>query len=176
MTEATSNTTRESQVVINGQPLDEERLRALETLYGRSVPDGRYWYDAACGAWGLEGGPTIGLMIPGLDLPGPMPENISGGRTGTWINGREIHPDDRAAFMAAFGMCWSGRFQLDAMGNLGPEGGPMITNLVVAARQVQANSGGGSGGGLISTKFGTVSPDGGFFSRNVGGGYTSYPG
>jgi len=175
MSEPKTHSDEESEVVINGQPLDAERLLALETLYSKSVPAGRYWYDALCGAWGIEGGPTQGLMIPNLDLPGPMPENISGAGTGTWVNGREIHPQDRMAFVSAFRACWPGRFWLDAMGNLGPEDGMMLANLVVAAQQLQPGSGGG-GGGLISTKFGTVSPDGGFFSSNIGGGLTAHLG
>ncbi|NNF59466.1 MAG: hypothetical protein HKN04_14615 [Rhodothermaceae bacterium] len=162
------------QVVINGQPLDDEHLRALDALSGTPILDGRYWYDHACGAWGMEGGPVLGFIVPGLDLPGPMPPDCSGGGTGTWINGRELHPQDRTALIQLFGACYPGRFWLDAQGNLGPEGGPPLANVLLAARQAQA----GSGGGLVSDAGGTVGVDGsggiGFFSRNADGSFTSW--
>jgi hypothetical protein len=133
-------TTRE--VYINRVKLDDATLQALETRYKIPIQNGRFWYDATCGAWGVEGGPTAGFIYPALNLPGPMPVDISLGGTGIFINGREIHPLDRMAFQKIFGATIPGRYWLDARGNLGPEGGRAIANLAAA---ISASRGGQSG-------------------------------
>ena len=135
-------TTRE--VYINRMKLDDATLQALETKYMIPIQNGRYWYDATCGAWGVEGGPTAGFIYSGLNLPGPMPEDISQGGTGIFINGREIHPLDQMALKQIFGTTIPGRYWLDANGNLGPEGGIAISNLAAAI----ANSRGGESGSV----------------------------
>jgi hypothetical protein len=133
-------TTRE--VYVNRVKLNDVTLGALQTQYGIPIQDGRYWYDAICGAWGVEGGPTAGFIYPGLNLPGPMPVDISQGGTGIFINGREIHPQDQAALRQIFGTTIPGRYWLDAQGNLGPEGGVAIANLAAA---ISASRGAQSG-------------------------------
>lgn len=147
-----------SQVVINGQALSNAQVKEFEHQYQTRLVDGRYWYDARCGAWGLESGPTAGFILPGLALPGPMPATISGGGTGIFINGREIHPTDRQVLINMFGTALPGRYWLDAYGNLGPEGGPVLVNLAAAAQRLQQQT--------TSGKYGTVStgPDGAMFS------------
>jgi len=133
-------TTRE--VYINCVKLDDATAQALGTRYKIPIQNGRYWYDATCGAWGVEGGPTAGFIYPGLKFPGPMPVNISQGGTGIFINGREIHPLDQMALQQIFGTTIPGRYWLDAQGNLGPEGGGAIANLAAA---IQASKAGQSG-------------------------------
>ncbi len=130
------------QVYVNRVRLDEATLRTLETQYRMPIQNGRYWYDAICGAWGVEGGPTAGFIYPGLNLPVPMPVDISQGGTGIFINGREIHAQDRVALQQIFGTTIPGRYWLDARGNLGPEGGGAIANLAAA---IEASRGGQSG-------------------------------
>jgi hypothetical protein len=132
------------EVVINGVRLDDAKVGALETQYGIPIQSGRYWYDAACGAWGIEGGPTAGFIVAGLDLPGPMPAGISGGGTNIFINGREIHQQDQVALQNIFGYTIPGRYWLDAQGNLGPEGGAAITNLAMAMQAARESQSGGS--------------------------------
>ena len=87
----------ERQVFINQVRVEADTLNAIESEGQFPIADGRYWYDFNSGAWGVEDGPTAGLIYPGLSLPGPMPVNISGGGTGIYINGREIHPLDQQA-------------------------------------------------------------------------------
>lgn len=117
---------------INGVPLDAAMRIALQQLLGGPIPDGRYWYDAICGAWGMEGGPTVAFTRPGLPLPGPMPPQISGGGTGIFFNGRELHPQERAFLLAAFGMAPPGQYLLNAMGVLSTQFGMPIANLAAA--------------------------------------------
>jgi len=130
------------EVYVNRVKLDDATLRALENQYGIPIQNGCYWYDAICGAWGVEGGPTAGFIYPGLNLPAPMPVDISQGGTGVFINGREIHARDRVALQQIFGTTIPGRYWLDAWGNLGPEGGGAIANLAAA---IAASRGGQSG-------------------------------
>ncbi len=80
----------------------------------------------------MEGGPTAGFLFAGLDLPGPMPADVSGGGTDIFINGRELHPLDKEALAKIFGQTIPGRYWLDALGNLGPEGGAALVNLAAA--------------------------------------------
>ncbi|MBT8076922.1 MAG: hypothetical protein KJO31_00010 [Gammaproteobacteria bacterium] len=157
-TQAGNNQGGASQVFINGQALSNAEVSRFERQYQTRLVDGRYWYDARCGAWGLERGPTAGFILPGLALPGPMPANISGGGTGIFINGREIHAADRQVLINMFGTALPGRYWLDAYGNLGPEGGPVLVNLAAAAQRLQQQT--------TSSKYGTVStgPAGAMFS------------
>jgi hypothetical protein len=131
------------QVHVNRVQLDTAALEELESQNDLPIADGRYWYDVDTGAWGIEGGPTAGLINPGLPLPTPMPPDISGRGTGIFINGREIHPLDQQALYQLFGVTYRGNFWMDAQGNLGYVGGPSIANILQASQALQ--SGGSSG-------------------------------
>jgi hypothetical protein len=137
-------------VVINSVRLPDEQVRALERTYRIGIADGRYWYDRATGAWGVEGGPCLGLVLPGLAVGGALRADASGGGTGVFVNGRELHRLDVAALMR-FTAVYPGRYWLDAHGNGGPEGGPMMFNLYVLARQA-----GGGGPWGHTTKSGDL--------------------
>jgi hypothetical protein len=119
-------------VYVNGRSVDPSRLPG-------KVNPGRYWYDQATGAFGVEGGPTLGFVSAGLDLPGPLLADASGGGrgmlTGVFINGRELHPQDVAGLVASLGGVLPGRYWVDAQGNFGNEGGPWLGNLWAMARQ-----------------------------------------
>src|SRR5258706_12537116 len=84
------------RVAINGVRLTAPQIAALERRFLVRILDGSYWYDRACGAWGLTGGPTLGFIPAGLDVGGPLPADASGGHTGVFVNGRELHPFDVA--------------------------------------------------------------------------------
>jgi Protein kinase domain len=58
----------ERRVIVNGAPVAAGILGAYESRFGRRVPDGRYWYDRASGAWGVEGAPARCVTASGLDL------------------------------------------------------------------------------------------------------------
>ncbi len=139
-----SATTFAGDLVVNGASIDPEVQRAMEAELGQRIPDGRYWYDSACGAWGLEGGPALGLTVPGRRLGGTLRADASGGssrgrQTWVWVNGRELHPLDVMQLSQLIPVS-PGRYWLDAQGFAGYEGGPALLNLWQLAR-------GGGGGG-----------------------------
>jgi hypothetical protein len=143
------------RISFNGGPLDERGWRVLNQLeaLGRTrLPDGAYWYDPVSGAAGRWGGPAAILLLPGLPLGGRLPANASGGGsgnvTGIFVNGRELHPEDRRALIALYGQAWPGRWWVDALGYFGPEGGPPLGNLRQAAAAMRGGPwlrGGGAG-------------------------------
>lgn len=89
----TTNTDQPSSraVIINGMRLRDEQVRALEQQYRIPIQDGAYWYDRCTGAWGVQGGPTVGFIYAGMNLGGPLRADASNGNTGVWINGRQLH-------------------------------------------------------------------------------------
>jgi hypothetical protein len=143
-------------VMINGVRLSDEQVDALERRYRAHVQDAEYWYDRLSGAWGLQGGPTLGFIQAGLDLGGSLRADACNGDTGVFINGRELHRLDVVG-LQQLGPVWPGRYWVDAQGNVGFEGGMMIGNLWVLAqhRLAAGTQGGGpwavyAGGGVAA--------------------------
>lgn len=136
-----ANAQSSRNVVINRVRLTEETIQALELYYQVRAQEGSYWYDPACGAWGFEGGPTVGFIMPGLNLGGPLRPDASRGNTHVYVNGRELHVQDVFALRQIVGTVLPGRYWLDAYGNVGYEGGPAILNLAVLAQRSGAGSG-----------------------------------
>lgn len=121
-------------VSINGRRFGTDDIARAERDYGLQIPDGSYWYDPVLGAWGPAGGPTYGFLSPGLDLGGPVPANASGGGTGVFVNGRELHPYDVMALQQITGPIVPGRYFITADGLAGLEGGPPLWNLLAMAQ------------------------------------------
>ena len=91
---------------------------------------------------GLEGGPTLGFIPAGLDVGGPLQADASGGGTGVFINGREIHPVDVAGLQQLTPVV-PGRYWVDARGLCGYEGNPTpILDLAALAQAARSRSGG----------------------------------
>jgi hypothetical protein len=128
-------------VIVNGAPLEARHAAALEQAYRTRLVPGRYWYDATSGLWGLEGGPSVGLIAAGLPF-GRLDARASVGRwagiTGVFINGREIHPDELQYLRSIYGQVNRARYWLNAQGIAGYEGGPPQFNVAASARQQQA--------------------------------------
>ena len=126
-------------VVINGVRLDDRTVQQIEQAYRVRVVDGDYWYDPATGAWGQRGGPAAGLILAGLRIGGPLRADASGGGTGVFVNGRELHPIDvQRLQQIGQGPVPLGRYWMDASGNYGYEGGPALGNLWALASQTGA--------------------------------------
>jgi hypothetical protein len=132
-------------VIINGVRLSDDKAKALEKQYGIRILPGEYWYDKMCGAWGFRGGPAAGLILPFLELGGPLQPNASDGNTNVFINGRELHLLDVVALQQITPV-YRGRYWVDAQGNIGFEGGPALINLWLLA-----NSRGVKKEGILST-------------------------
>lgn len=139
-----------ASVIVNGDAVPEETLVLFTQYFGWRIPDGAYWYDAICGAWGNPGGPTRGFIQPFLPLGAVLRADASGGGdgrvTGIFINGREIHPEEAFALGQLVSVT-AGRYWLDAQGNAGYEGGPAVVNLYQLAVAQRGANGGGYGGG-----------------------------
>jgi hypothetical protein len=146
-------------VLVNGVPLSDEQVGHLESTYRTRMQDGAYWYDRHCGAWGMQGGPTLGFTQPGLDLGGPLRSDASSGDTGVFINGRQLHRLDVQS-LQQLGPVWPGRYWLDAAGNIGFEGGVMIGNLWQLAQQRQAGNSRSGGPWSVYAGGGVVAGDG----------------
>jgi hypothetical protein len=162
-------------VIVNGDVVDTPTRARLEQQYGLRMIEGRYWYDGASGAWGIEGGPTLGYLQPGMPLGGPLRADASGGGTGVLVNGRALHAHDLLSLQMLIGTVNPGRYVLDPHGNLGLEGGPPLVNLVArlqafAAEQqaAQLHGPGWVGGGGNSV--GGDGGDGGWYSGITGAG------
>ncbi len=116
-------------VLVNGVKLRDDQVNFLEEKYRSSLPDGYYWYDRMCGAWGVIGGPVLCTLEPNHDIGGPLQPGASGGDTGIFINGRELHYLETALLQRVVPMIIPGRWWLDVYGNFGSDGGPMLGNL-----------------------------------------------
>ena len=149
------------QVIVNGKALTAADLAVLRQRHrlpeSVAIAPGRYWYDRVSGLWGMEGGPTQGQLLAGLELGGPLQADASGGGTGVFINGRELHPEEVAYLQRLFGYVVPGRYWLNHLGVGGQEGGPPLFNLVAAAQQ--ANQVGGYSY-TRRTPFGSIGSDG----------------
>ncbi len=155
----------ERKVVINGHRLSAQELAQAEQTYGIRIPDADYWYDPVLGSWGVRGSPTLGFIAPGLRLGGGLQSDASGGGTGVFVNGRELHLLDLRALQQITGPIVPGRYFITAQGLAGYEGGPPQWNLGALVAQSQG------GGGSWQTKFSSGISDGqtiGIFLPNGG--------
>jgi hypothetical protein len=164
-------------VFINGARLSDDQLHSIEQTYRVNVPDGHYWYDRVCGAWGMEGGPQAGIAVAGLDLGGPLRPDASNGNTGVFVNGRELHMLDVQRLSALVGNVIPGRWWVDARGNFGPDGWPMVGNLFMIGQARVAGAGGPSGE-VVNQSGWLVSDGSGFigFQGSIGSGVSASSG
>lgn len=162
---------------INGVLLTGAEIQAIENQYGVRLVGGRYWYDRHCGAWGIEGGATMGWVMPGLSVGGPLQAGASGGHTNVFINGRELHYLDVVG-LQQFLQVLPGRYWVDARWNCGYEGGPPLFNLATLM-SAQASASRGAWSTTTKNKT-TVGGDGGGFmyvsgKDSSGNSYTYFP-
>ena len=139
--------TSQKNISINKAVLTAAEISAIEQQYGVQLAGGQYWYDKNCGAWGIEGGPTVGFVMPGIAVGGALRRDSSGGNTNVFINGRELHQMDVLGLQQLLPVL-PGRYWVDASWNAGYEGGPALFNLALLMR---ARSGGNQGGAWSHT-------------------------
>jgi hypothetical protein len=124
-------------VFVNGVALTPDTLQRL-AVSGTQVQPGRYWYDTVSGAWGYEGGPMAGQVLPNQPIGGRLRPDASGGRTGVYVNGRELHPMDIAALQRCTPV-YRGRYWVNAQGIGGLEGRPPSFNLAALCQQASGS-------------------------------------
>jgi hypothetical protein len=127
-------------ITVNRVRLTEAQITGFETRWQVRLQEGTFWYDRVSGAWGHDGGPTAGWILPGQELGGPLPVDASRGNTGVFINGRELPMQDVTALMQIVAV-QRGRWWVDGLANFGAEGGPVLGNLWALARQRGARPG-----------------------------------
>lgn len=117
------------RVTVNGVPLSERTVQQLEHAFGTIIPDDSYWYDSVSGLWGRQGGPSIGQLPPHLDIGGPLQPDASSGKSGVFVNGRQLHQAEVQALVQRYGYVTPGRYWLNASLVGGFENGPAIFDL-----------------------------------------------
>jgi hypothetical protein len=137
-------------VFVNGVLLRDDQVIFLEQKYHSPLPNGYYWYDRMCGAWGVIGGPVLCTLEPNHNIGGPLQPGASLGNTGVFMNGRELHYLELALLQRVVPMIIPGRWWLDVYGNFGGEGGPMLGNLWTLA-QSQGASGNENRSSVLSS-------------------------
>ena len=132
----------ESGVWINGVRLSVSQLDAITRRYGLRIPPGKYWYDRACGAWGVEGGPTLGVTIAGVQLGGRLRADASRGNTGVFVNGRQLPQRDVAVLQQMRVPVMQGYWQVDSQGDVRQAGrSQVLCNLFQFSRSQGRGSG-----------------------------------
>ncbi len=157
-------------IIVNSVPLTAETVQQLQQIYPVPIQPGRYWYDPVSGAYGLEGGPISGQMLPGLRLGGPLRADASSGTSGVFINGRQLTLGEKSHLE---GVCRTpvlpARYWVNAYGIGGFEGGPPSFNLALCG----AGSGQSRGGGSSTRTF--CNPDGSCSSSGLWGSILTAP-
>jgi len=121
---ATARPAPAQPIRINRTAISEDQIRKIEREYRMRIPPGDFWYDKISGGWGLEGGPTLGFTLPGMDLGGKLRADASRGDTGVFINGRELPMQDVLGLQQLSVPVMPGRWWIDSKGNAGVEGNP----------------------------------------------------
>jgi hypothetical protein len=134
------------RVKINDYTLVATDLTKIKNIYGVTPVPGEYWYDSRSGAFGVKGGPAIGVMYPG-HLFGTLSADASQGNSGVFINGRELQQSEAVPLARLFGYPAPipGKYWLNANGDIGIAGYSLaFGNIYLAisqARQNQASGG-----------------------------------
>ncbi len=123
-----------AKVIVNGKVLPRSVLIAAARR-GLRIANGRYWYDRRCGLWGYEGGPARGIVKAGLRVGGRLKSNASRGRSGVFVNGRQLTYVEAYYLYRLVRYLPRGYYWLDRRGNAGRVGGPRLVNLVRLAKR-----------------------------------------
>ncbi len=157
-------------IIVNSVALSPGTMRELQQIYPVPIRPGRYWYDAISGAWGMEGGPIAGQMLPGLRLGGPLRADASRGTSGVFINGRELTRGEKSYLeQACRTPVYPARYWVNAYGIGGFEGAPPSFNLGLCGHA------GGQGRGRGSSTRTFCNPDGSCSSSGLWGSILTAP-
>lgn len=129
----------QNKVYVNNKQVSANTIHQLKKTYGIAIANGSYWYDNICGAWGYSGGKTMGFIPARLPIGGRLQSNASNGRSGVFVNGRQLPFADVSALKRIINVV-PGRFWLDHKGNGGYEGMPSTFNLIYLSRKSGSSS------------------------------------
>ena len=125
-------------IYVNGVELSFGQTLAIRMAY--DIPDGRYWYDSISGLWGLEGNAPKGLLIPGIEVGGPLEAKVSYGNTGVLLNGRELPRKELISLERSLGKpITPARYWMDEKGNIGYEGESAVVCLKITEQYKKYN-------------------------------------
>jgi hypothetical protein len=130
-----------NEVLINDLKLSASEIREITRIYGVAPVPGRYWYDTRSGAFGLAGGPVLGVMYPGHRY-GELSSMASRGNSGVFINKRQLQSGEAIQLARIFGYNHPvpGWYWMNANGDIGVEGYPYaIGNVYLAIALAQPN-------------------------------------
>ncbi len=133
-----------NKFIVNDEVVADATIKQLEDAYRIKCIPGTYWYDRLTGAYGIQGGPCIGIGDAGLQIGGPLKSNASAGNTGVFINGRELHPMDVQG-LQTFLWVIPGRYWMDANGYFGYENYPVALGNLYQLYWSKNGSNGNSG-------------------------------
>jgi hypothetical protein len=137
----------QAAIVINDVPVSAQQLAGV----GIQGLPGNWWYDSFSGAYGLRGGPAIGLVAPGLSI-GMLRQDASNGDTGVIVNGRELTRAEVTFLLRYVPYVLRGRWWMTNQGVFGAEGNPTPMG------QIQFGGGGGRPGRSLSERGMLFSP------------------
>ncbi len=119
--EVYENSQSEIELYVNGVKLSQSEIQDLEQQYGEVIP-GRYWYDTHSGLYGPQGQAASSYILPGHSF-GTLAADASNGRTGVYINGREL-PESELQYLENLLNVQRqlGHYWMDSQGNIGFQG------------------------------------------------------
>jgi hypothetical protein len=134
--------TVDQAVYVNGTKLSAAAVEEIEKRLGIRAKPGRYWYDTRSGLVGPEGQGATGAVPAGLRYGGRLKTDASGGKSGVFINGRQLTGSEVTYLRALLKTpIRPARYWLDANGDAGEEGKPAIVNLARLIREQQKSAG-----------------------------------
>src|SRR5262245_24419895 len=133
-----------TQTIINGKAMTAQQKAEFRKIYGVQPLGGDFWYDSRSGLWGVKGREAFGVIRPGHNY-GPLSPAASAGKTGVFINGRQINTAEALYIRNMLGSVVPGRWWLDGTtGYFGVVGSAVPAgNLYAAARAAQQSRCGG---------------------------------
>lgn len=139
---------------INGQPVEMQQSMMLASMGLPLAPGAFYWYDKATGAYGFQGGPTMGIGMPNMLGFAELKPDCSNGTTGVFVNGRHLHLQDVAGLQRTGINTVPGRYWMNVAGQYGYEGSPYPLGQVDLRRAVSPAGGGRYDGTTTSSVVG----------------------
>lgn len=110
----------DDKIIVNGKTLTADQIQHFQLSYGNPPTPGKYWYDTKTGMFGYMGRPFAGTIDPGHSF-GILAEDSSNGRSGVYINGRQLPKAELEFLSNLLGKLAPGHYWMDANGKWGKD-------------------------------------------------------